>query len=219
MNEPQPNKNNGDFWQDTVECWERLPNKAFFFILLAAWLALFHFLGNSILGYVHTHSLFKWVYDSTNVGEADDAYCNYVPFLVIGLFWWKRHELLDSRLQIWGPGLAILICAMLLHIFGYAIQLPHCSILAFFIGIYGLMGMAWGKEWLRKSIFPSFLFLHEPFAALLALVATPVNVRFLASPLVAPFLSFAELALSWEPPLPSEVLLLSFHSLAAWYFL
>ena len=53
-----------NFWQDTVDCWRRLPNKAFFFGLLAAWLALFQFLGNSILGYVHTSSLFVWMYES-----------------------------------------------------------------------------------------------------------------------------------------------------------
>ena len=157
MTEPQPINNIGDFWQDTVKCWERLPNKAFFFILFAVWLALFQFLGNSILGYVHTHSLFKWVYDSTNVGEADDAYCNYVPFLVIGLYWWKRHELLDARLQLWGPGLGILVCGMVLHILGFALQLPQFSIIAFFTGVYGLMALAWGPEWLRKSLFPFFL--------------------------------------------------------------
>jgi exosortase len=157
MNEPQPIKNIGDFWQDTTDCWNRLPNKGFFFILLVAWFAIFHFLGNSILGYVHTHSLYFWLYDSTNGEESDDAHCIYVPFLVIGLFWWKRHELLDSRLQLWGPGLGVLICAMALHLAGFVIQLPQLSIVAFFTGIYGLMGMAWGTEWLRKSWFPFFL--------------------------------------------------------------
>jgi len=38
------------------------PNKAFFFLLLAAWLALFHFLGNSVLGYIRTPSLLQWMY-------------------------------------------------------------------------------------------------------------------------------------------------------------
>ena len=157
MNESQPIKDIGDFWQDTADCWKRLPNKTFFFVLLAAWLALFQFLGNSILGYVHTHSLFMWVYDSTNVGESDDSYCSYVPLLVIGLFWWKRHELLDSKLQLWIPGLFILIFGMVLHLLAYAIQEPHLSIVAMYAGIYGLMGMAWGSEWLRKSFFPFFL--------------------------------------------------------------
>lgn len=157
MNQPQPIKTIEDFWQDTVKCWNRLPNKGLFFILFAVWFAIFHFLGNSILGYVHTHSLYLWLHDSTNGEESDDAYCIYVPFLVMGLFWWKRHELLGTRMQLWGPGLGILACAMVLHILGFAIQLPQLSIVAFFTGIYGLMGLAWGAEWLRKSWFPFFL--------------------------------------------------------------
>jgi exosortase len=183
MNGNKSIKTFGDFWQDTVECWERLPNKSFFFILLVAWLAIFQFLGNSILGYVHTHSLFSWVYDSTTNGENDDSYCSFVPFLVIGLFWWKRHELLDSRTHLWGPGLVFLIGAMVLHIVGYAIQLPQLSIIAFFVGIYGIMGMAWGKEWLRRSWFPFFLFAFAmPISAHLTFVT--FNLRLLVTWLV-----------------------------------
>jgi exosortase len=47
---------------------------------------------------------------------------------------------------------------MVLHVLGYALQQPRISIVALFTGIYGLMGLAWGREWLRKSVFPFFLF-------------------------------------------------------------
>ena len=158
MNEPQPIKNIGDFQRDTADCWQQLPNKTFFFVLLAAWLALFQFLGNSILGYIHAPSLFTWMYRAYNTGESDDADGNFIPFLVIGLFWWKRHELLNSRLELWGPGLGILILGIILHLLAYVAQLPQVSIVALFVGIYGIMGLAWGSEWLRKSFFPFFLF-------------------------------------------------------------
>jgi exosortase len=161
MNEDQPIRTFGDFLQDTRECWQRLPNKTFFFVLLAAWLVLFQFLGNSILGYVHSPSLYFWMYEAYNTPSTavDDSHCNFIPFLVVALFWWKRRELLDSRFQLWMPGFFILLLAMLVHIFAYTIQEPHFSILAMCIGVYGLMGMAWGPEWLRKSVFPFFLFI------------------------------------------------------------
>jgi exosortase len=163
MNGNQPIKSAGDFWQDTVVCWQQLPNKTFFFVLLAAWLALFQFLGNSILGYVHTPSLFLWMYKAYNpIGqESDDSQGNFIPFLVIGLFWWKRHELLTSQFKLWVPGLLIMVLGMVLHILSYTLQLPHFSIIALFMGVYGLMGLAWGPEWLRKSIFPFFLFIFS----------------------------------------------------------
>lgn len=160
MNGHQSIRTFGDFWQDTVECWQRLPNKAFFFVLLAAWLALFQFLGNSILGYVHTPSLFFWMYQAYNGPglASDDGQGNFIPFLVIALFWWKRRELLSSQIQLWWPGLLIVIFGMVVHILAYVVQEPHASIVALFIGIYGLMGLAWGREWLERSFFPFFLF-------------------------------------------------------------
>jgi len=152
------------FWQDSRDCWRRLPNKFFFFLLLAAWLALFQFLGNSILGYIHTPSLFLWMheaYRSSGSSANDDAHGNFIPFIVVGLFWWKRRELLALPLKTWWPGMLILAAGMTLHVLGYVVQQPDLSIVALFTGIYGLMGLAWGREWLQKSVFPFFLFIFS----------------------------------------------------------
>jgi exosortase len=146
------------FWQDSLDCWRRLPNKAFFFALLAAWLALFQLLGNSILGYIHTPSLFSWMYESYTSFNSDESHGCFIPFLVVGLFWWKRKELLTSNFSLWWPGLLILAAGMVLHVLGYIVQQPIISIVALFTGIYGLMGLAWGRDWLQKCAFPFFLF-------------------------------------------------------------
>src|SRR5437762_1230326 len=47
---------------------------------------------------------------------------------------------------------------LVLHIAGYAVQQPRVSIVALFIGLYGLMALAWGPAWLGASFFPFFLF-------------------------------------------------------------
>jgi len=143
------------------KAWQLIPSKTFFFVLLAAWLALFQFFGNSILGYVHTPSLFAWLKNQYDNPAADDAHGNFIPFLVIGLFWWKRKELLALQLKIWWPGFVIFALALALHIFGYLIQQPILSIAALFAGVWGLMGLAWGRGWLRHSLFPFFLFIFS----------------------------------------------------------
>lgn len=186
MNGNQSINSFGDFWQDTVECWQRLPNKAFFFCLLIAWLALFQFLGNSILGYIHTPSLFSWMYTAYEVkgDAADDSHGLFIPFLVVGLFWWKRKEMLALKMRLWMPGLLILLVAILIHVLAYAVQEPHFSIVALFLGIYGLMGMAWGPAWLRNSFFPFFLFAFSvPLGQHAAVITFPL--RLLVSELVA----------------------------------
>ena len=161
MNETPNSESRLNWWQDTVDCWHRLPNKTFFFALLAAWALLFQYWGNSILGYVRTPSLFSWMHGQYNNPNADDGHGNFIPFLVIGLFWWKRQELLAQPLKLWWPGLLILLAALLLHVAGYAAQQPYLSIAALFAGIYGLMGLAWGTAWLRQSLFPFFLFMFS----------------------------------------------------------
>jgi exosortase len=151
-----------DFRIDFVDCWGRLPNKGFFLILLAAWLALFQFLGNSTQGYIPTPSLLNWMYivyrPSIDPGASDEAHGAIVPFVVLAIFWWKRKQLLALELRLWWPGLLLVGLALVLHLVGYMGQQPRISIVALFTGIYGLTGLAWGREWLRNSFFPFFLF-------------------------------------------------------------
>jgi len=169
-----------DWRADSIECWHRLPNKVFFFTLLAAWILLFQFWGNSILGYVHTSSLFAWLYDAYNQpGEAgaDTSYGNLIPFLVVGIFWWKRNELTALPLKLWWPGLLLLALALVLHIFGFLVQQPIVSIVALFAGIYALTGLAWGRGWLRRSMYPFFLFVFSiPLTAHLNFILFPLRL-------------------------------------------
>ena len=174
-----PEKLQKNIWQDTVECWHSLPNKFFFFTLLVAWLVLFQFFGNSILGYVHTSSIFGWLYANyNNPGSVEDSgHGDFIPFLVIGIFWWKRKELLAPPLQFWPPAIFIFAAALLLHVFGYAVQEPLFSVVALFAGIYGLMGLAWGSAWLRRSNYPFLLFVFSiPLAGHLNFILFPLRM-------------------------------------------
>jgi exosortase len=172
------------FWPDATACWQRLPNKLFFFTLLAAWLAVFHFYGNSILGYVNSPSIFAYLNDAYNTSsESDDGYGNLIPFVVVGLFWWKRKELLALPLQPWWPAIFIVLLGALIHYAGFAVQQPRFSLVGMFTGIFGLMGLAWGRAWLWHSLFPFWLFVFSvPLAALLLPLTFPLRliVTFLA---------------------------------------
>lgn len=166
-----------EFQTEFISWWRQIPNKGFFFILLAAWLLLFQLWGNATLGYVHTPSLFAWMlnaYRGKGNEIGDDSHGMLIPFVVLALFWWKRKELMKLRLETWWPGFLLVVLALVLHIAGYVIQQSRVSIVALFIGIYGLMGLAWGYSWLRASFFPYFLVV---FCVPLGSLAEPITFR------------------------------------------
>jgi exosortase len=170
-----------EFRIEFLKCWHQLPNKGFFFGLLVAWLALFQFLGNPTLGYIPTPSLLSWMYaayqPTGDHGMADDGHGMMVPFLVLGLLWWKRKELMEVSVRTWWPGLLGMGLGLLLHVVGYAVQQPRISIVGLFVGIYGLMGLAWGPGWLRASFFPFFLFAFSvPFGSLGQPITVPLRL-------------------------------------------
>jgi exosortase len=156
--------------------WQQTPSRGLLLGLLAAWIALFHFLGNSTLGYVNTPSVFGWwwwVYtrvaqdvggtihsfsDFLKVFSTDEAYAWFIPFVVAGLLWWRREELIALPRKVWWPALSVLVGALLLHVLGYMAQQARLSLVAFFLGIFGFTGLLWGAGWMRLALFPFALF-------------------------------------------------------------
>ncbi|MDB6029078.1 MAG: hypothetical protein JWM68_5301 [Verrucomicrobiales bacterium] len=147
-----------EFQKEFCDCWRQLPNKVFFLGLLLAWAAVFQFLGNSTFGYFNTNSLFKWTYWTYTVVDGDDGHGLLIPFVVGFLFWLKRKELLQIPVDIWWPALLLLLFSIVLHLFGYLVQQPRISIVAFFLGAYSLIGLAWGPRLLKSTLFPFVLF-------------------------------------------------------------
>lgn len=144
-------------WRSLDE-WRVLPNRTFFFLLAGGWTVLFIFLGNSTFGYIASTSIFWWAYDIFTAPDADGLNL-MVPFAVLALFWWKRKELVARPLGLWSPALWIFVAGLGMHLLGYVVQQPRLSFLGFITGLYGLTGLAWGKNWLKASFFPFFLLL------------------------------------------------------------
>ena len=137
--------------------WAFLPNKTYFFTLASAWVALFILAGNSTMGYIHTASLFGWLFDIYTSPLAEDQHGMLIPFVVLVLFWWKRKTLVDQPLGFWWPASVLVAGALLMHVLGFMVQETKLSLIAFIIGLYGLTGMAWGKYWMKASAFPFLL--------------------------------------------------------------
>jgi len=159
------------------EEWQQLPNRGFFLLLAAAWVTLFCFLGNATFNYADTPSLFGWMFNIYTSPMVDEGHGLLIPFVVLALYWWKRKELLAQPAQLWFPALGIITLALLLHILGYVSQQQRLSVIAFLLGIYGLTGLAWGKHWLKASLFPFFLLMFcIPVAEFSASLTLPLRL-------------------------------------------
>ncbi|HXG48830.1 MAG TPA: exosortase/archaeosortase family protein [Methylomirabilota bacterium] len=182
---------------EALAVWRQWPDRSAFLCLFAAWVALFHFFGNSTLGYVNTRSLFGWwgwvatrgaatdlrgEVDWTRILDAEEAHMWLVPFAVVGLLWYRRADLLALPKAVWWPAGLVLLAGTLLHLAGYAIQQQRVSVVAFFVGLYGLTGLVWGWPWMRATVFPFSLF---AFCVPLGSAAEPITfpLRLLATEL------------------------------------
>ena len=134
-----------------------IPHKALFAVLLAAWAALFHYYGNPTLGYVASRSMFTWL-QVAYANSSDDNLGMYMPLIVAALIWWKRAELSVVTKQVWWLPLTLFVFALLLHVVGYTVQQTRLSVIAFFLGLYAITGLLWGRAWMKATFFPYFLF-------------------------------------------------------------
>jgi exosortase len=166
----------GGLMRDLAAHWNMLPEKGFFFGLAALWVALFHFYGNSTFGYIDTPSLFRWLYTVYTSAYSEESHGILIPWVVLALFWWKRTELAAVSKQVWPPALIGVAAGLLLHLIGYVGQQSRISTIGFFVGLYFLMGLAWGRAWLRACFFPYVLFLFSiPLGSLAEAITFPMR--------------------------------------------
>jgi exosortase len=91
-------------------------------------------------------------------GYEDNQLGFFIPVVVLGLFWWKRKEWLAIPKKPWLPAFGVLAFALLLHLFGFAVQQARISTIAMFLGVYAMLGLVWGIQMMRVTFFPFFLF-------------------------------------------------------------
>ncbi len=162
--------------EELAVAWRALPHKTLLFCLIAAWCVLFQFLGNSTFGYIDTSSLFGWV-NYAYAQSHDDEIGRYVPLLFLGFCWWKRDELVAAARGPWAGGILLVAVALGLHLVGFAVQQARLSAVAFFVGLYGLLGAAWGFRFLRAVFFPYFLFVFAvPLGTLADTITLPLRM-------------------------------------------
>jgi exosortase len=183
--ETQPPDTKRNWLADARATLAAVPQAPVFGVLLLAWALLFHFLGNANLGYVGTSSLYGWMSYAYDMRQ-DDFHGYIVPYVVMGLLWWKRAELAAVQKRAWWPALILVGLALALHLVGFMVQQARISLVGLYAGVWALAGVVWGPAFMRRTFFPLFLLAFcLPLASMtdtltfpLRLMATTVTAKF-----------------------------------------
>ncbi len=146
------------FIAEFQRCWGALPDKAVLGALLAAWVLLFQYYGWTTAAVGRTDSLFAWMWGKWDDPSNDASHGKLIPLVVLGVLWFRRERLAKSVAAVWWPGLLAVGLALALHVAGFVVQQPRLSMVAFFFGAWGLVGLVWGWETWKVTFFPFFIF-------------------------------------------------------------
>jgi len=153
----EPGRSRG-FVPELQAFWRAMPDKGVFGVLLAAWVLLFQYYGWTTETAGQTGSLFDWMWAKWSDATNDAGHGKLIPWVVLGVLWFRRERLVKSVAGVWWPGLAGVGLALALHVAGFVVQQPRLSMVALFFGAWSLTGVVWGRETLKATFFPFFIF-------------------------------------------------------------
>jgi len=139
---------------------------------------MFHMLGNTVEE-VGSRSAFQWMFarwqDSISFG-ADYSHGYIIPFVSIGILWFKRKEIFSVEKKVDAHGLAVVLGALLLHWLGAKMQQTRLSLMSLVLLIWGVPFYLFGWQLAKKLIFPfSYLLFCVPLN-FLDIIAFPLRM-------------------------------------------
>ena len=126
---------------------------------------MFHMMGNTVES-VGSRSAFQWMFarwhDTISFG-ADYSHGYFIPFVSIGILWFKRKEIFSVDKRVDARGLVVVILALALHWLGAKMQQTRFSLMSLVLLIWGVPFYLFGWQLAKKLIFPcSYLLFCVP---------------------------------------------------------
>lgn len=117
---------------------------------------MFHMLGNTVEN-IGSRSAFQWMFarwrDTISFG-ADYSHGYFIPFVSLGVIWYRRKEIFSVDMHTDSRGLGVVIFALALHWLGAKMQQTHFSLASLVLLIWGIPFYLFGWELAKKLIFP-----------------------------------------------------------------
>ncbi len=126
---------------------------------------MFHMLGNTVEN-VHSRSAFVWMIsrwsDEISFG-ADYSHGYLIPFVTLGVIWWKRRDLIAAPKSLAKMGLVVIVTALAMHWLGAKMQQTRISLMGLILLFWGIPYYLLGWQVAKILIFPcSYLIFCVP---------------------------------------------------------
>ncbi len=133
---------------------------AFWAIIAALYIGLFHFMGNVSDVSLDSRSLFVWLGRQLLARAGDFSNAWVIPLVSLGIVIWKRRALAEAPRSTDYVGLAVVVGSLALHWVSYRIQQPRASLIAMVGLLLGIPYFLYGRHVARILLFPcAYLFL------------------------------------------------------------
>lgn len=125
-------------------------------VIIGLLFMMFHMLGNTVEN-IGSRSAFQWMFsrwhDTISFG-ADYSHGYFIPFVSLGVLWYKRKEIFSVDMYTDWRGLGVVICALFLHWVGAKMQQTRFSLISLVLLIWGVPFYLFGWQLAKKLIFP-----------------------------------------------------------------
>jgi exosortase len=167
---------NGVIWSDRWRLGAltraELMNIGYVSVIIGLLFLMFHLLGNRVED-VNSRSVFTWMIarwsDKVSFG-ADYSHGYLIPFVSLGIIWYKREQFFNAPKQICMAGLYVIIAALLMHWVGAKMQQTRFSLISLILLLWGIPFYFFGWQVAKLLIFPcSYLIFCVPLNFLDAL--------------------------------------------------
>ncbi len=154
-----------DRWRLGALTKAELLNIGYTSVIIGFLYVLFHLLGSRVES-VGTTSAFKWMisrWGDKQAFGADYSHGYLIPFVSLGLIWYKRDEFFAASKQVCKAGLAVIVLALAMHWMGAKMQQTRLSLISLIMLLWGIPLYFYGWKVAKLLIFPcSYLIFCVP---------------------------------------------------------
>jgi exosortase len=125
-------------------------------VIIGMLFMMFHMLGNTVEN-VNSRSAFQWMFsrwhDTVSFG-ADYSHGYFIPFVSLGIIWYRRKEIFSVETGVDWRGLVVVVGALVMHWLGAKMQQTRLSLMSLIMLIWGVPFYLFGWKLAKSLIFP-----------------------------------------------------------------